>query len=65
MRVMKNTVEKQTTAREELSHLRMAWYLRASRGKPVGQQWETFKEKLKKVRGRPGHWQGRLVAWHT
>lgn len=49
MRVMKNTVEKQTTGREELSRLRMAWYLKASGGKPVGQQWETFKEKLKKT----------------
>lgn len=49
MRVMRKTMEKQTTGREELSRLRMAWYLKATRGKPVRQQWETFKEKLKKT----------------
>ncbi|CAO2596923.1 Coiled-coil domain-containing protein 141 [Lemmus lemmus] len=49
VRVMKSIMEKQTTGREELSRLRMAWYLKATRGKPVRQQWETFKEKLKKT----------------
>nr|XP_048281849.1 coiled-coil domain-containing protein 141 isoform X2 [Myodes glareolus] len=49
MCVMRNTMEKQTTGREELSRLRMAWYLKASGSKPVRQQWETFKEKLKKT----------------
>ncbi|MEJ1278294.1 coiled-coil domain containing 141 [Cricetulus griseus] len=42
-------MEKQTTGREELSHLRMAWYLKATEGKPGRQQWEAFKEKLKKT----------------
>uniref|UniRef100_A0A8C2LSK9 Coiled-coil domain-containing protein 141 n=1 Tax=Cricetulus griseus TaxID=10029 RepID=A0A8C2LSK9_CRIGR len=49
MRIMKNIMEKQTTGREELSHLRMAWYLKATEGKPGRQQWEAFKEKLKKT----------------
>lgn len=59
-------MEKQTTGREELSRLRMTWYLKASGSKPVRQQWETFKEKLKKVRWQAGHWLGgRLGTWHT
>ncbi|XP_028618866.1 coiled-coil domain-containing protein 141 [Grammomys surdaster] len=49
MHIMENIMEKQTTRREELSHLRMAWYLKAIEGKPVSKQWETFKEKLKKT----------------
>ncbi|XP_040601609.1 coiled-coil domain-containing protein 141 isoform X2 [Mesocricetus auratus] len=49
MHNMKNIMEKQTTGREELSRLRMAWYLKATEGKPVRQQWEAFKEKLKKT----------------
>ncbi|XP_052580379.1 coiled-coil domain-containing protein 141 isoform X3 [Peromyscus californicus insignis] len=49
MHIVKDIMEKQTTGREELSHLRMAWYLKATEGKPVRQKWETFKEKLKKT----------------
>ncbi|XP_034352494.1 coiled-coil domain-containing protein 141 isoform X2 [Arvicanthis niloticus] len=49
MHIMENIMEKQTTRREELSHLRMAWYLKAIEGKPVREQWEMFKEKLKKT----------------
>ncbi|XP_031226604.1 coiled-coil domain-containing protein 141 isoform X3 [Mastomys coucha] len=49
MHIMKNIMEKQTNGREMLSHLRMAWYLKAIEGKPVREQWETFKEKLKKT----------------
>ncbi|XP_051023041.1 coiled-coil domain-containing protein 141 [Acomys russatus] len=47
--ITENIMEKQTTAREELSHLRMAWHFKATEGKPVGQQWEAFKEKLKQT----------------
>ncbi|KAL1786224.1 coiled-coil domain-containing protein 141 [Sigmodon hispidus] len=49
MHIMKKIMEEQTTRREELNHLRMAWHLRTTEGKPVRQQWETFKEKLKKT----------------
>ncbi|XP_036041707.1 LOW QUALITY PROTEIN: coiled-coil domain-containing protein 141 [Onychomys torridus] len=49
MHIVKNIMEKQTTGREELSHLQMAWYLQATEGKPVRQKWEAFKEKLKKT----------------
>ncbi|XP_052038731.1 coiled-coil domain-containing protein 141 [Apodemus sylvaticus] len=49
MHIMENIMEKQTNDREELSHLRMAWYLKAIKGKPVREQWEMFKEKLKKT----------------
>ncbi|XP_076425859.1 coiled-coil domain-containing protein 141 isoform X3 [Peromyscus maniculatus bairdii] len=49
MHIVKDIMEKQTTAREELGHLRMTWYLKATEGKPVRQKWETFKEKLKKT----------------
>ncbi|KAL6036062.1 hypothetical protein STEG23_017983, partial [Scotinomys teguina] len=49
MHIMKNTMEKQMTEREELGHFRMAWYLKATEGKPVRQRCETFKEKLKKT----------------
>lgn len=50
MHIVENMMEKQTNGREELSRLRMAWHLKAMEGKPVKERWETFKEKLKKVR---------------
>lgn len=66
MHIVKDIMEKQTTAREELGHLRMTWYLKATEGKPVRQKWETFKEKLKKVRRWAGQWlSGRMTTWHT
>ncbi|XP_055456756.1 coiled-coil domain-containing protein 141 isoform X3 [Psammomys obesus] len=49
MHITENIMEQQASGREELSHLRMSWYLKASEGKPVTQRWETFKEKLKKT----------------
>lgn len=58
MHIMENIVEKQTNERGELSRLRMAWHLKAIQGKPVREQWEMFKEKLKKVRKRAGRWLG-------
>ncbi|XP_036018292.1 coiled-coil domain-containing protein 141 isoform X2 [Mus musculus] len=48
MHIMENIMEKQTNGREELSHLRVAWYLKAIEGKPAREQWEMFKEKLTK-----------------
>lgn len=58
MHIMENIMEKQTNGREELSHLRVAWYLKAIEGKPAREQWEMFKEKLTKVRKRAGQWLG-------
>ncbi|EDL27221.1 mCG142258, isoform CRA_c [Mus musculus] len=49
MHIMENIMEKQTNGREELSHLRVAWYLKAIEGKPAREQWEMFKEKLTKT----------------
>uniref|UniRef100_A0A8C6N579 Coiled-coil domain-containing protein 141 n=1 Tax=Mus spicilegus TaxID=10103 RepID=A0A8C6N579_MUSSI len=49
MHIMENIMEKQTNGREELSHLRVAWYLKAIKGKPAREQWEMFKEKLTKT----------------
>ncbi|XP_048201118.1 coiled-coil domain-containing protein 141 isoform X2 [Perognathus longimembris pacificus] len=47
--IMSNTMEKQKTEREELSHLRMAWRLNATTSQPVKQQWGTFEERLRKT----------------
>ena len=47
---MENTMESQKAEREELSHLRTAWQLKAAASKPVKQQWAAFKEQLRKVR---------------
>ncbi|XP_074255504.1 coiled-coil domain-containing protein 141 isoform X2 [Saimiri boliviensis] len=47
--IMKNTLETQKAAREELSLLRLAWQLKATENKPVKQQWVAFKEQLKKT----------------
>ena len=52
MLIMENTMESQKAEREELSHLRMAWQLKASASKPMKQQWGAFKEQLRKVRGQ-------------
>ncbi|XP_019654794.2 coiled-coil domain-containing protein 141 isoform X3 [Ailuropoda melanoleuca] len=46
---MENTMESQKAAREELSHLRMTWQLKAIASKPVKQQWGAFKEQLRKT----------------
>lgn len=43
-------MESQKAEREELGRLRTAWRLRAAASKPVKQQWEAFKEQLRKVR---------------
>ena len=48
--IMENTMESQKAEREELSHLRTAWQLKAAASKPVKQQWAAFKEQLRKVR---------------
>ncbi|XP_045336331.1 coiled-coil domain-containing protein 141 isoform X3 [Leopardus geoffroyi] len=45
---MENTMESQKAEREELSHLRMTWQLKATASKPVKQQWGAFKEQLRK-----------------
>uniref|UniRef100_F1RZC6 Coiled-coil domain-containing protein 141 n=1 Tax=Sus scrofa TaxID=9823 RepID=F1RZC6_PIG len=47
--IMENTMESQKAEREELSHLRMAWQLKASASKPMKQQWGAFKEQLRKT----------------
>ncbi|XP_070332047.1 coiled-coil domain-containing protein 141 isoform X5 [Odocoileus virginianus] len=47
--VMENTMESQKAEREELSHLRTAWQLKAAASKPVKQQWAAFKEQLRKT----------------
>ncbi|CAK6448446.1 unnamed protein product [Pipistrellus nathusii] len=44
-----NTMESQKAEREELGRLRTAWRLRAAASKPVKQQWEAFKEQLRKT----------------
>lgn len=49
MHFMENTMESQKAEREELSHLRMTWQLKATASKPVKQQWGAFKEQLRKV----------------
>ncbi|XP_019316454.1 coiled-coil domain-containing protein 141 isoform X4 [Panthera pardus] len=46
---MENTMESQKAEREELSHLRMTWQLKATASKPVKQQWGAFKEQLRKT----------------
>ncbi|XP_034863516.1 coiled-coil domain-containing protein 141 isoform X2 [Mirounga leonina] len=46
---MENTMESQKAEREELSHLRMTWQLKAIASKPVKQQWGAFKEQLRKT----------------
>uniref|UniRef100_A0A673U2Z1 Coiled-coil domain-containing protein 141 n=1 Tax=Suricata suricatta TaxID=37032 RepID=A0A673U2Z1_SURSU len=46
---MENTMERQKAEREELSHLRMTWQLKAMASKPVKQQWGAFKEQLRKT----------------
>ncbi|XP_044788861.2 coiled-coil domain-containing protein 141 isoform X6 [Bubalus bubalis] len=47
--IMENTMESQKAEREELSHLRTAWQLKAAASKPVKQQWAAFKEQLRKT----------------
>ncbi|XP_071072344.1 coiled-coil domain-containing protein 141 [Dasypus novemcinctus] len=47
--IMENTVENQKTKREELTHLRVAWQLKATESKPVKQRWGAFKDQLKKT----------------
>ncbi|XP_033279545.1 coiled-coil domain-containing protein 141 isoform X1 [Orcinus orca] len=47
--IMENTMESQKAEREELSHLRIAWQLKAAASKPVKQQWGAFKEQLRKT----------------
>ncbi|XP_060246392.1 coiled-coil domain-containing protein 141 isoform X3 [Meriones unguiculatus] len=49
MHITESIMEQQASGREELSHLRMSWHLKASEGKPMTQRWETFKEKLRKT----------------
>ncbi|XP_036277834.1 coiled-coil domain-containing protein 141 isoform X2 [Pipistrellus kuhlii] len=44
-----NTMESQKAEREGLGRLRTAWRLRAAARKPVKQQWEAFKEQLRKT----------------
>jgi len=46
---MENTMESQKAEREELSHIRMTWQLKAIASKPVKQQWGAFKEQLRKT----------------
>ncbi|XP_077632478.1 coiled-coil domain-containing protein 141 [Crocuta crocuta] len=46
---LENTLEGQKAEREELSHLRMTWQLKATASKPVKQQWGAFKEQLRKT----------------
>ncbi|XP_036856205.1 coiled-coil domain-containing protein 141 isoform X3 [Manis javanica] len=47
--ITENTLESQKAGKEELSHLRLAWQLKASASKPVKQQWGAFKEQLRKT----------------
>ncbi|XP_069876099.1 coiled-coil domain-containing protein 141 isoform X2 [Dipodomys merriami] len=47
--IMRNTMEKQKTKREELSHLRMAWCLNVAASQPVNQQWGAFEDRLRKT----------------
>ncbi|XP_007935096.1 coiled-coil domain-containing protein 141 [Orycteropus afer afer] len=47
--IMRNTVENQKAHREALSHLWVAWQVKNIGSKPVKQQWEAFKEQLKKT----------------
>ncbi|XP_041578460.1 coiled-coil domain-containing protein 141 isoform X5 [Vulpes lagopus] len=44
-----NTMESHKAEREELSHLRMTWQLKAIASKPLKQQWGAFKEQLRKT----------------
>lgn len=45
-------MESHKAEREELSHLRMTWQLKAIASKPLKQQWGAFKEQLRKVQER-------------
>ncbi|CAK7307501.1 Coiled-coil domain-containing protein 141 [Vulpes lagopus] len=56
-----NTMESHKAEREELSHLRMTWQLKAIASKPLKQQWGAFKEQLRKTTYNLKHLQEALM----